>query len=775
MAKSGFSIIISRRVLNKYFKDFFKSFTSDMDICLVLSDKSDDLVSDDNLDYDIISDTNTDYRVVSDRSYYNDYPDIRLFADFNSILEEDFSPDTICFISENDLDLVKNTSIENNNLIVIPGNLENKEFINWKISHMRELIGIFKNNSYFIENLLVYNIYEIIELDYSIFEKSRYLEIISSIINILKSVSKDTILNSNFLNNDMKSFLIFIKNNQEYTLDIRDKTVLLYTGDYLIDDLAFNNIKIDIIDLKDGFLSIDAYIKSNFYLESIRFEAILDSGNSKEKFNSNLLEYPSTDRRTFKYLGISWVFYYNFNIQIPIDYNKTYKIDLKTIFTESDNQITINNNISFRKHGNISYYTNYTYLDSKIIEFKNNSFYLYDYSSSKVLSLEFKSLLRILKSSKPFWYKAIFYRILYLILKPFYKNKKIFLFEDRSHQADDNGEILFKYAVTQDDNIDKYFIIDKNTSDYKRLSKDYKNIIPFKSFKHKILYLFADKHFSSHVDRVYLDPFDSESPELYNSLATFRRYFLQHGVIQSDLSHWIRKYYHNLDLFLTSSKYERDSIVNGYYNYDSNIVQLLGLPRYDYLENKEGRKEILFMPTWRKYLKTKEDFLQSDYYKRLNRFFNNSKLKEELLEYGYKIVFKPHFNILEYLDFLDIDEDYVRLAVDESYRDLFNNSNLLITDYSSVFFDFAYLKKPIIYYQEADEYHFNKGYFDYETMGFGDIIKDEDELVDLIISYMENDCKMSDKYIMRVEDFFKYTDKNNSKRVYNWSLNEGKD
>ena len=83
-------------------------------------------------------------------------------------------------------------------------------------------------------------------------------------------------------------------------------------------------------------------------------------------------------------------------------------------------------------------------------------------------------------------------------------------------------------------------------------------------------------------------------------------------------------------------------------------------------------------------------------------------------------------------------------------------------------FDFAYLKKPVVYYQYSEDYHFNleDGYFKYDTMGFGEIVKDENELVDIIIDYIENKCQMKDEYIKRVDDFFLFTDKNNCKRVY---------
>ena len=51
-------------------------------------------------------------------------------------------------------------------------------------------------------------------------------------------------------------------------------------------------------------------------------------------------------------------------------------------------------------------------------------------------------------------------------------------------------------------------------------------------------------------------------------------------------------------------------------------------------------------------------------------------------------------------------------------------------------------------------------------MGFGEICKREDELVNLIIEYMENDCKIKDMYRKRIDDFFIFKDRNNCKRVH---------
>ena len=56
-------------------------------------------------------------------------------------------------------------------------------------------------------------------------------------------------------------------------------------------------------------------------------------------------------------------------------------------------------------------------------------------------------------------------------------------------------------------------------------------------------------------------------------------------------------------------------------------------------------------------------------------------------------------------------------------------------------------------------------------MGFGDEIASHEDLINKIEEYIENNCVMEDKYIERVESFFKYTDRNNCKRVYDWIKN----
>jgi CDP-glycerol glycerophosphotransferase (TagB/SpsB family) len=95
---------------------------------------------------------------------------------------------------------------------------------------------------------------------------------------------------------------------------------------------------------------------------------------------------------------------------------------------------------------------------------------------------------------------------------------------------------------------------------------------------------------------------------------------------------------------------------------------------------------------------------------------------------------------------------------------------MLITDYSSVFFDVAYLRKPIVYYQfdkeEFRQYHYHKGYFEYERNGFGPVCETLEALVDAIYSIADNGFAMADKYIQRVKACYEMEDTDNCKRTF---------
>ena len=190
------------------------------------------------------------------------------------------------------------------------------------------------------------------------------------------------------------------------------------------------------------------------------------------------------------------------------------------------------------------------------------------------------------------------------------------------------------------------------------------------------------------------------------------------------------------------------------------------------------------MPSWRAYLVGGNDvhtgkrtinanFADSQYCKMYSELLSNDKLLTFAKQTGYTIRFMSHPNMSGGTHLIQMDKRVKLLdGSDITYRQIFGESDLLVTDYSSVVFDFAYLRKPVLYLQADQDEFFNgahtyeKGYFDYEDDGFGEVAYDVETLVDLMVGYMKSNCKLKEKYEDRINNTFPYSDKENCRRVY---------
>lgn len=230
---------------------------------------------------------------------------------------------------------------------------------------------------------------------------------------------------------------------------------------------------------------------------------------------------------------------------------------------------------------------------------------------------------------------------------------------------------------------------------------------------------------------------------------------------------------------------EAQSILDYKYYYNEEQVWLTGLPRYDRLYHNE-KKYIMVMPTWRKWLMqdfdtaesdkdathVRADLEETDFFRFYSKLLNDEKLLNACEDYGYTLCFMPHTNLRECMDKFCKDDRVKMYDLDKKYRDAFAEANLLITDYSSTAMDFAYLRKPVIYAQFdkeqffSGEHTYDKGYFEYEEDGFGEVVYELEMLIETIISYMETGCKLKNDYGKRIDDFFAYNDQNNCERVY---------
>lgn len=357
------------------------------------------------------------------------------------------------------------------------------------------------------------------------------------------------------------------------------------------------------------------------------------------------------------------------------------------------------------------------------------------------------------------------------------KYKNMWLISERGVEAKDNGYVFFKYLREKHPEINAHYLIDSSYKmDYDKV-KDLGNIIEYNSDEHKIAFLLCKYAISTHTG--FLEPW---SYKLYKKILdknnTKKYIFLQHGVIMNDVSVDVNSK-NMLDLFITTTKREYESICGENYGFKDGVVVQTGLARYDNLNEFTTKKQILLMPTWRKGIITpsylnegkgdEEIFVESDYFKSLESLLNNDSLIELLENTNVELIFYPHYEMQPYKNRFEIKSEKVIMADKDQFdvQTLLKESMLMITDFSSVAFDFAYMRKPLIYYQNVPDDRYKDGYFDYKEDGFGELIFDEDELINVLKSYFENNFRMKEKYLNRVDNSFNIRDDKNSERIYN--------
>ena len=369
-----------------------------------------------------------------------------------------------------------------------------------------------------------------------------------------------------------------------------------------------------------------------------------------------------------------------------------------------------------------------------------------------------------------------------VLLSRIFKRKQIWLIDDRITDAGDSGEAFFKYVCSvKPQNIKPIFIISKTSEAYKRL-KAYGTVVNYGSWRHKYLFTLADKTISALTNNWVYDlmPYNSE---MLRSIRRADFIHIQHGIIKDDISDSINCFEKNIRIITTASKYEYDSILENPYGYGKNHVALTGLARHDMLTLQAAHKNqkiLLIAPTWRlnlvgQYDNEQDRFLYSSTLKKSEfyRFFNSIINDERLLKC------LEHNNMIGYFKLHPMMQDNaidfrfnqtIRLC-DKTTQVNPEDVSMIVSDYSSIVFDYAFMKKPSIYSQfDIDEFYsshsYKQGYFDYETMGFGPVCYDYESTVQAIIRAIENNCVMEEKYQKRVDEFFAYRDNHNCERIY---------
>lgn len=367
-------------------------------------------------------------------------------------------------------------------------------------------------------------------------------------------------------------------------------------------------------------------------------------------------------------------------------------------------------------------------------------------------------------------YIILFYYICCILVFIFrIKNDDVWLISERGDEARDNGYSFYKYLKKSHPDEKVKYIISKNSKDRSRI--DSNDIVNYRSFSHYVYYITSKYLISTHTQ--------GTAPEFHSFTKLDRKkllfnkgkcVFLQHGITKDYIPIMNKEHNPSLNLFICGALDEYNYL-KSVLGYSEDEIKYTGFARFDYLSGKT-KKQILLMPTWRNYLYNCDEstFKKSEYFKTYNSLLNNEKLSSLLSKNNLELIFYPHYEVQKFIHLFSTCSNNISIASIENFdvQKLLIESNILVTDYSSVFFDFAYMKKPILYYHfDYDKYRktqYAEGYFKYDTHGFGDIVYKEDELINKI-DYLINN-KMDKKYLERINSFFQKNDSNNCDRIY---------
>ncbi|APC49685.1 CDP-glycerol--glycerophosphate glycerophosphotransferase [Virgibacillus halodenitrificans] len=348
--------------------------------------------------------------------------------------------------------------------------------------------------------------------------------------------------------------------------------------------------------------------------------------------------------------------------------------------------------------------------------------------------------------------KKLYKRLFKLLGKLPVKENTIVFESFLGKQYSDNPRAIYEYMKNNSSGFKMYWSFDRRNIDvYKE-----EDLIAIRRFSIKWLFIMARAKYWVTNSRLPLwipKPKDTVYVQTWHGtplkrLAADMEKVQMPGTTTSKYKRNFLKEAKKWDYLVSPNRYS-SSIFKRAFNFEGVMLET-GYPRNDFLlENNNPsqinkiknrlnlpceKKIILYAPTWR------DNHFHSKGKYKFDIQMDLKEMKESLSE-DYIVILRLHYlisdnlNLKEYSDFVFDFSNY------EDIRYLYLVSDLLVTDYSSVFFDYANLKRPMLFYvYDIEDYRDNlRGfYFDFETSAPGPLVKTTKGLIDEI--------KQIDKY-----------------------------
>lgn len=321
----------------------------------------------------------------------------------------------------------------------------------------------------------------------------------------------------------------------------------------------------------------------------------------------------------------------------------------------------------------------------------------------------------------------------------------------------DNARAMHEYLLQHRKNV--YWVVEKDSKVRDYFEKNNISYLIKSSYKSYLYFMNAKVSLFSHSISADIVPYLCAVPVINYFHYKNYKVFLNHGTVGLKKRIAMNKRYEKLiDKLLKSynlnpcdSELEKNIKVNEW-KMDESTMYVCGYPRYDRLYGEiNSTSDILYMPTWRNY----DDI--SEYMEKINEFINSKKVLDYLKENNRYLKIYIHQLMQDKISISNNNDRVIILDKNEDVTNLLKKSEILITDYSSVAYDFYFMRKKVIFYQFDQKKYLSEigSYVDLNNL-FGKVVFNFSDIVDSIENNEE----------MEYGKYFKYIDNKNCERLY---------